>query len=37
MNITSAIANITLGSNLTESEMSEAMLDLLEVKLQMPR
>ena len=32
MNITSAIAKITSGSNLTESEMSEVMLDLLEGK-----
>ena len=30
MNITSAIAKITSGSNLTESEMSEVMLYLLE-------
>ncbi len=32
MNITSAILKITSGSNLTESEMSEVMLDLLEGK-----
>ena len=32
MNITSAIAKITSGSNLTESEMSKVMLDLLEGK-----